>query len=415
MKRLLILTTILVLVFSVSVGAQTLNVLVRPDEGDVVETYTSQFEEKTGIKVDVTFVGWNQLTTKTTTAVMDQGGGYDVIFVSSADKLRLAAMDQFIDLNQYLTEKEKSQHLETVVDFYTYKGKMIGVPWYSGAAHFVYNAKYLEDANVDVEDVKTWEGLLDASKAITEESAAEYAYTPSAKYPGNYYFNYGSMVFAMGGRLLDEDNNPVFNEGKALRALEIMVEGVENKVFNPSGTSLDDYETLKVFQSGKSAFLLNSTWSANQAMLPEASNVADDAEIMLNPGSESNETGGLLYAGAFAVTKSSQHKEEAVELVKLLTGSEAQIKHAVDGNNLPTRLELFEETAIEEVSKSWAPYEKLVAQVEAGTFGPDVLWLDPFRRTLSTAVQDALSGEKTAKEALDWAAEEVESLKAQYE
>ena len=416
MKRKLIsLILLLVLVFSCTAGAKTLKVLIRPDEGNIIQLYSEQFEKETGIKVEVNYVGWDQISTKITAALLDQGGGYDIIFIPSADKLRFAAMGQFVDLNPWFSQEEKGQFLASIVNYYTYQDQMIGVPWYSGGAHFIYNADYLAGAGLKPEEIKTWQDLLEVGTVIKEQSSAEYAFAPSAKYPGNYYFNYGSIVMAMGGRFFDDNLNPVFNQGIGLTALEILVEGVEKGVFNPAGTTLDDYETLKVFQAGKSAFLLDSSWAANQTMVPAVSTVADQAKVMMIPGSKENATGGLLYAGALGITRSSQHKEEAIEFVKLLTGNEAQLLHAILGNNLPTRLSLFTGERMEAINQAWPAYGKLVAQVEKGQFGPDILWLDPFRRTLATAVQDALSGKKTPQEALDWAAEQARQIKAQYQ
>ncbi|HOB16707.1 MAG TPA: sugar ABC transporter substrate-binding protein [Defluviitoga sp.] len=415
MKKTLFLTLILVLTFCLSMGAVTLKMLVRPDEGGVIELYTKEFEKLTGVKVVVDYIGWDQISIKTTTALMHKGGGYDIIFIPSAEKSRFAAMGQFVDLNEWFTEDEKNEFLKSFVDYYSHEGQWIGVPWYSGGAHFVYNEKYFQDANVNPEDLSTWQDVLNASKAIVEKSNAEYAFTPSCKYPGNYYYNYGTILLAMGGQFFDENLNPVFNTGIGVEALELLVEGVNQGVFNPAGVSLDDYETLKIFQAGKSAFMINSTWSANQAMLPEASTVADYAKVRMIPGGKNSETGGLIYGGAFGITKASQYKEEAVELVKLLTGTEAQMMHAISGFNLPTRNSLFEGSRLEAINKAWPVYGELVAQVEVGSFGPDVVWLDPFRRALATAVQDAISGKKTAKEALDWAARQAIDIKSQYE
>jgi len=215
------------------------------------------------------------------------------------------------------------------------------------------------------------------------------------------------MVIAMGGEMFDEDDNPVFNEGVAVEALELLVEGVETGVFDSAGVSMDDYETLRAFQAGITAFMLNSTWSANQAMNPEESAVADDARIMMIPGSADKDTGGLIYAGGFGVVEASQNKDAAVEFIKLLTGTEAQMLHAIEGYNLSTHERLFSGVRERAINKGWGQYGQLIQQVEVGEFAVDAGWLDDYRRIMATAVQDALAGAKTPQEALDWAADEV--------
>ncbi len=403
----LLLAGLLLGMVSLGVEAESIRVLVRPDEGDVVQLYASEFYEETGIEVEVDFAGWDVVTDRITSVLLDEGAGFDVIFLPSADKARFAELGNFINLSPWFTELEQELFLEAIFDHYHHEGEMIAVPWYSGGAHFVYNKAYLDAAGIDPDDIRTWEDLLSVSGDIVDNSPAEYAYIPSAQYPGNHYFNFYTMVIAMGGEMFDEDDNPVFNEGVAVEALELLVEGVETGVFDSAGVSMDDYETLRAFQAGITAFMLNSTWSANQAMNPEESAVADDARIMMIPGSADKDTGGLIYAGGFGVVEASQNKDAAVEFIKLLTGTEAQMLHAIEGYNLSTHERLFSGVRERAINKGWGQYGQLIQQVEVGEFAVDAGWLDDYRRIMATAVQDALAGAKTPQEALDWAADEV--------
>lgn len=392
----------------------TLKVLVRPDEGDIVRAYTQKFEAETGIDVIVDFIGWDKIYEKTISVLMAGGAGYDVVFIPSANVAAFAATGQFEALDDAIPPERRAEWLPAVLDLCTYDDHLIAIPWYSGGAHMVYNAAYLAQAGVDPAAIKTWEDFLEACRKIKSSGVVEYPFIPSAKYPGNYYYNWGTMVYSMGGALFDEDLKPTFNEGAGLKALEILVQGVKEGLFDPAGVAMDDYETLKAFQAGQSAFLLDSTWSATQATLAGSSDVAADAKIMLIPGSTDHRTGGLLYAGGFGVMKSSAHKAEAVAYILYLTSKEAQMLHAILGANLPTRTDLFSDPEKAAINKAWPIYSDLVEQIKYGVFGPVITWLDPVRRVLATAVQDAMAGRKTPKAALDWAAEEILQLRETY-
>ena len=393
----------------------TIKVLVRPDEGDIVRAYTQKFEAETGIKVIVDFIGWDKIYEKTISVLMAGGAGYDVVFIPSANVAAFAATGQFEPLDDAIPPENRVEWLPSVLDLYTYKGHLVAIPWYSGGAHMVYNARYLARAGVDPASIETWEDFLEACRKIKASGVVEYPFIPSAKYPGNYYYNWGTITYSMGGSLFAEELKPVFNEGAGLKALEILVQGVKEGLFDPAGVAMDDYETLKAFQAGKSAFLLDSTWSATQATLPGSSDVATDAKIMLIPGSQEHRTGGLLYAGGIGVMKSSTHKEEAIAYIMYLTSKEAQMLHAILGANLPTRVDLFNDPEKAAINKAWPIYSDLIEQIKYGDFGPVITWLDPVRRVLATAVQDAMAGRKIPKEALDWAAEEVLELRETYE
>src|SRR5574340_534500 len=63
----------------------TIKAIIRPDEGGNVALYVKKFKEKTGIDVQVDFIGWDTIHDKTITTLPGGGGGYDIIFVPSAN------------------------------------------------------------------------------------------------------------------------------------------------------------------------------------------------------------------------------------------------------------------------------------------------------------------------------------------
>ena len=389
----------------------TIRALIRPDEGRNVEIFTQKFEDETGINVEVDFVSWAEIHDKTLIVLTGGGGGYDIIFIPSANALEFLSGGWFEPIDDMIPAEERDQWLESVINLYTYDGQLLALPWYSGGDHMVYNSAYLEEAGVDPEAIKTWDDFYQACLTIKEKGILEYPYTPSSKYPGCMYHNWGAMVYSMGGQLFDESGNPVFNEGSGLEALELLAKGtLEDEIFDPAGIAMDDYETLINYINGNAAFLLDSTWAATQTVVSEDSQVSEVSKLMLIPGSEENRTGMMMYAGGFGLLKTSEHKEEAKQYMEYLTSEEAQKQHATEGANAPTRVVLFDDP---DIAANWVNFEILAQQLSYGTTAPQYLWLEEWRKSLATAVQDALAGRKTAKEALDWAAEEAQRLAQQ--
>jgi multiple sugar transport system substrate-binding protein len=390
----------------------TLRMLVRPDEGNVVADYAAKFEQETGIKVAVDFVSWADITNKTLTTLAAGGGGYDIVFMPSADAPKLAAGDWFEPLNDMIPDSERADWLESVVNFYTFDGNLLAMPWYSGGAHMAYNKDILAAAGVDPASIETWDDFMNACKAIKEANAAEYCFTPSAKHPGDFYYNSGTMIFSRGGEFFDEQGAPVFQNGTAaLDTFTMLSEGVKNGYFDKAGTAMDDYETLIAFGTGKTAFLLDSTWAATQANRnKDLSTVVDKVGYILVPGNGEVRSNSFLYAGGLGILKTSEHKEEAKQFVAFLTGEEAQKDHAIKGANMPTRVALFEDP---DIIAAWPGFEDLAAQLSHGDFVPAVSWLDEFRTSEATAVQEVMAGTKTPQEAVDWLVTEADRLRAQ--
>lgn len=394
--------------------AVTLRALIRPDEGANVATYVENFREETGIDVQVDFVGWAEIHDKTITTLASGGGGYDIVFIPSANVVEFASGDWFEPINDMITDENRDEWLEAVVEMYTYEGNLIAMPWYAGGAHMAYNVDMLETAGIDVNTIETWDDFMTACEQIVEAEAAPFCFAPSAKYPGNFYYNWGSMVASMGSQFFDEEGSPIFQDGEeALDAMQLINDGVDNELFDPAGIALDDYETLIAFGSGQTAFLLDSTWSVTQAnQNEELSGVTGNADIMLIPGDGEQRSGGYLYAGGLGLLKSSEHKEEAKQFLQFLTSAEAQKHHAIEGANLPTRTALYSDP---EIAEAWPGFEVLAEQLTYGMFPPQFPWFEEWRRSSATAVQDVMGDRSTPEEAIDFLVTETERLQAETE
>jgi multiple sugar transport system substrate-binding protein len=390
----------------------TIRALIRPDEGGNVAKYAAQFEQETGNKVAVDFVGWAEIHDKTVTTLASGGGGYDIVFIPSANVVEFASGGWFEPIDDIIPAGERDQWLKSVLDLYTYDGSLIANPWYSGGAHMAYNKDVLAAAGVDPTTIKTWDDFMNACKTIKETKAAEFCFSPSAKYPGEFYYNVGSIVAAMGGDFFDADGNPIFqNDGMTLKAFQLMKDGIDNGYFDPAGVALDDYETLIEFGTGKTAFLLDSTWSVTNANRnPDVSQILDKVGYILIPGGDNQVSGGYLYAGGLGLLKSSENKEVAKQFLQYLTQEAAQKQHAIDGANMPTRLALFQDA---DIATAWSGFATLADQLTYGKFPPQFTWFEEWRRSLATATQEVMSGTKTPEEAVQWLVDETNRLKSQ--
>lgn len=390
----------------------TLRAMIRPDEGGNVAKFAAAFEEETGIKVELDFVGWGEIHDKSITTLASGGGGYDIMFIPSANVVEFVSGGWFAPINEAISDSERGDWLEAVVDMYTVDGDLIAMPWYAGGAHMVYNSEVLDAAGVDPSGIENWDDFIDACQVIQESGAAEYCFSPSAKYPGNFYYNWGTMVLSNGSEFFDDSGAAIFqNSTAAVDSLALIQQGIESGYFNPAGIALDDYETLIEFGTGKTAFLLDSTWAVTQANVnADLSGVIGNASLMLIPGNGDVRSSGYLYAGGLGVLNSSEHKAEAIQFLQFLTSEEAQKHHAIEGANLPTRLALYEDA---EIATAWEGFETLAAQLTYGEFPPQFSWFEEWRRSAASAVQSVMSGEKSAQDAMDWLVDETTRIQNQ--
>lgn len=389
----------------------TLRALIRPDEGGNVALAVERFKEETGIDVQVDFVGWSEIYNTTVTTLAAGGGGYDIVFIPSANVAEFTAPDYFLPINEAIPEDERDQWLPSVLNLYTRDGDLIAMPWYAGGAHFTANLAALEGAGIDPASIETWQDVAAACQAIIDAGSADWCFTPSAKYPANFYYNWGTMAAASGAPIIADDGTPGFQDS-GLAALQWLKDGVDAGYVNPAGAALDDYETLIEFGTGSTAFMINSTWSVTQAARnTDLSTITGGTQIMLIPGWEGGpRSGGYLYAGGLGVLRSSEHPAEAVQFLQLLTSEEAQKQHAIDGANLPTRLALYEDA---DIAAAWPGFAQLAEQLTYGFFPPALTWLEEWRIAADGATQDVISGRSTPQEAIDFMLSEAARLSAE--
>lgn len=388
-----------------------LRALIRPDEGGNVARYAQQFEEETGISVEVDFTSWAEIYTKTVTTLAGGGGGYDIVFIPSANAVEFASGGWFLPIDEAIPEDEQALWLEPVVDLYTYEDELIAMPWYAGGAHFVVNTAILEAAGIDPATLETWEDVSAACASIIEADPDVYCYTPSARHPGDFYYNWGTMAASSGESVINDDGSPNFEE-TGLAAFQFLRDGADAGWLNPAGAAMDDYETLIEFGTGSTAMMINSTWSVTQATQnPEISTVTDNSQIMLIPGWEGGpRSGGYLYAGGLGILQTSEHPEEALAFLQLLTSEEAQKQHAIDGANMPTRVSLYEDA---DIAEAWPGFEVLAEQLTFGFFPPQVTWFEEWRLSSASATQDVIAGRRTPQEAVDFLVSELARLSSE--
>jgi multiple sugar transport system substrate-binding protein len=395
-----------------TVSDVTLHALIRPDEGNNVTEYAAAFEAQTGIKVQVDFVGWDTIHDKTVATLASGGGGYDIVFIPNADAYQYASGGWFESIDDIIPAAERSQWLQPVLDLYTYDGHLFANPWYSGGAHMAYNQDILTAAGVDPAGIKTWDDFMAACKTIKEKAAAEYCFTPSAKYAGEFYYSIGSMVLANGSDFFDATGKPIFQTGDAgTNAFTLLKTGIDLGYFNKAGIDMDDYATLIEFGTGKTAFMLNSTWSATNANNNTGvSQILGKVGYILIPGTQSLRSAGYLYAGGLGILKTSTHKAEAMQYIQFQTSAAAQKDHAIKGANMPTRVALFTDP---DIAAAWPGFATLAEQLTYGKFPPPFTWFDEWRHSLASAEQDVLAGTKTPADAIIWLVSETTRISGQ--
>lgn len=292
-------------------------------------------------------------------------------------------------------------------------GKTYAAPLYLDGTHLFYRTDLLEKYKLDVP--KTWEELVAASKTIMEGEGNPQFYgfvSMWAKIEG-LFMNWLSFTNANGGGFYDADGNVAVNSEANIEATQMMVDMLYKDMIAPESIlnmRPDDARTL--FQQGRAAFLMVQDF-VYAPLASGDSPVAGKFDFTRNPYFEGHADAHSTAMGGWflGINPNSEHKEAAAELVRYFTGYDQQLKAAVDDNRAPTLPAVYDDAAMSQaavLSKFGKDYDVGVVRPSAGTGEryPQV------SEIMQLEITNALHRQKTVKEALDDAQQQLETLLA---
>lgn len=343
-----------------------------------------QFEEDTGVKVNVQYPDSLEAKFQQVAAT---GGGPDIIFW---------AHDRFGGYAKagLLTEVKPSQEFkETLVDFswdaVTYDGKLVGYPVAIESPSLIYNKDLLPVPP------KTWEELY----AIEKEMAAKgkKAIMWDVK---NAYFTW-PMISANGGYAFKKtdtgfDGKQIgVNNAAGMAGLSFLVDLANKGVVNPD---MDYAVSEAEFNKGNVAMTINGPWSWGNL---EKSDINYGVAVFPTlAGGKSNPFVGVLSAG---INASSPNQDLAVEFLENYLITDEGLAKVNDDKPLgAVTLKSFQNT----LSKD-SRIAATMTNAENGEIMPNIPEMTAYWFAEGAAIENALLGRQSVKEALDTAAAQI--------
>jgi len=130
-----------------------------------------------GIKIEMMYIGWPDLEKKL--SVMLPGGDIPDL-VQQQEATTLVAMGALEPLDPYLARPDsplkKEQFFEGVWNYSQYDGKMFTIPIRAISYGLIVREDLLSEAGMKLTDLKTWDDLKRAAKAMTKGNVYGYGY-----------------------------------------------------------------------------------------------------------------------------------------------------------------------------------------------------------------------------------------------
>jgi multiple sugar transport system substrate-binding protein len=383
-------------------GSGTLNALFMKQAAysdTDVKSMTEQFQKQNpGIKVNLTFVAYEALHDKIVAAA--PAGTYDTVLVDVIWPAEFASKKMIVDITDRFPESERSKIFAGALKTTEYDGRYYGVPWILDTKYFFYNKKMLGEAGVSPPD--TWDGVVEAARAIKSKGVVEYPLIWSWAQAEALICDYTTLLGAYGGKFFDESGEPAFNSGGGLQALEFMRMTLDEKLSNPASTESLEEDVRRIISQGEAAMALNWTYMFALANDPNESQVAGQIDIAHTPEGPAGAP-GVNGSMGIAIANGSQNQDAAWKYIQFMTSQKIQNQYAK--LSLPIWKSSYDQEEVVQALPQVVPVAK--EQLNDMILRPVVTNYNDVSHTLQVEIQQALTGEKSPKQALDDAANSV--------
>ncbi len=326
---------------------------------EVIKAFQAKYPD---VKFEVLYVPFDDLRGKYETAASTGGG--PAVLIGAADwgppfyEAKLVA-----DLTPFLTKEFLDTIQEAALGAVKYKGAIIGLP------QTIKGVLMFRNKTIIPEAPKTWEELVAAAKAATKGDVV------GANLERGFFFS-AAHLHGIGGKLMEENGDPAFNNEKGVEWVKLLV------AFKEAGPA--EYYTdndVNLFKAGKAGIIIDGSW--NLSALAEAigpDNLAIDPwpkykdghlsgyvqteNIYLNPNVTGDDQKAAIAFILFFLSPEAQAiladpaKAAHIPAVKGVEVKDPLMKQAIEAFALGTPFPV-----IPEMSAYWAPMDTALKSV----------------------------------------------------
>jgi len=288
------------------------------------------------------------------------------------------------------------------------------IPIRAGNWALWYNKKIFEERGI-AGPPRTSEEIYEIAKKLTyERPTGEKVFGWSSRGSLGHAGEVLSIMARMWeGELITPDFKVTINEAPVIKALELMRRMHQEGIMPPDWHTFDYAQSVKIFQEGRAAMVLEASNYYDTFNDPVQSKIAGNAVCVVIPLSKEFITSGRDFSSGAAwlwsqgILKGSQRKDLAWEYIRFLASRESHLNMALSGNP-PPRIDVLQDPEYLKMN----PGAKIDAKLAPYTR----IWIPAFPNMTQVAdiigeyVHNVVVYGKSPQEETDKAAEKIKPL-----
>jgi multiple sugar transport system substrate-binding protein len=404
---------------------------------EIFKMYADEVKEKFGVEFAYTMPAAQEMYQKDMLEFASGASTHDVVLFQPAWLPDYAP--HLADLGALSEEYGLDFHMDDALDVFrssytTWEGTFLAVPIDADQHNFYYNRMAFEDernregyqAEHDAELAvpETWDQYVQVAEFFNGrdwdfDGEPEYGVVEAWQRGGFAWYWWQSKFFGYGGIYFDEEMNPLINSPAGVKALEVQM---AIKDFVPPGiANFGSPEARNAFMNGEAPMVVHWTSTAKLSKDPEASKIVDQVGIAMVPGVADGDTvyrrPALPTGWSAGIPKYSNNIEAAVRILEFYLQPDRSKAIALNPDTWsePWRTSSFDPEVWREQWPDDPEYGEAVINVmqetlELGVPDLQIPGQDEYVKVADAEISGALTGTKSAQQALDDAAAEWNNI-----
>jgi multiple sugar transport system substrate-binding protein len=292
-----------------------------------------EFEKQTGLKVELTQLGEDQLSDQYNVKLNAGSSDLDVMMYRPLQEGKLFAKNKYL---ADLTDKVKGDSSWNWSDFQagpvtstTYKDKVVGVPLITEQEVLYYRKDLLKKAGI-AEPPKTLDELKsDAQKVAAQNPGVAGFVARTAKSAA--VTQYSSFLYSFGGDFLDDSGKATVNSDAAKQAYAFYGGLIKDSGPKNVSTDMSWPEAMAIFTQGKAAFYTEADSLYKNATDPAKSKVSDTVGFAPFPAGPAGSKPYNVPSWALGINDASKNKANAWKFIQWATSKDQVLANQQSG------------------------------------------------------------------------------------
>ncbi|MGL5859657.1 MAG: ABC transporter substrate-binding protein [Phycicoccus sp.] len=316
--------------------------------------------------------------------------GLDLLGMDVTWTAEFAEAEWIREVPAEIAEQGTADTLEPTIETARWEDKLYAIPKHTNVQLLWYRKSLVPDPPT------TWDEVLEQAEQLKADGEPYVVGLTAAQYEG-YVVGFNTILSSLGGTLVNEDSTRTTVDDRTVQALSILQRLARSGLASASLSNSQEPEVFAQLQNSEAAFAINwpYTLSAMRTANPE---VASDLGFTRLPRFDGSQDARATLGGMnYAVSRYSEHPDEAWDAALCLRSPEHQLATALEAGDPPVAPSVYDNPEFQE---AYPMYEDMLAELDTAVPRP----ITPLYQNISTIVSTTLSPpaqidpERTAEE-----------------